>query len=156
MEAAKVLGELPDCFDPLLSTLVDDPALPVAREAIRSVGKLRKRRMVPNLLDLLANQGLAADAAKALGQFGDAIVGSLQDHIADPTVPTAARREIPAILVSVGTASAARVLHENLLESDTTLRFRIISALNKLHRLHPEIGPDTQMLETVLAAEIRF
>lgn len=154
MEAAKVLGELPDCFDPLLSTLVHDSALPVAREAIRSVGKLRKRRMVPDLLDLLANQGLAADAAKALGQFGEAIVGSLQDHIADPTVPTAARRKIPAILVSVGTASAARVLHENLLERDTTLRFRIISALNKLHRLHPEIEPDTQMLETVLAAEI--
>jgi AAA family ATP:ADP antiporter len=154
MEAAKVLGELPDCFDPLLSTLVHDSALPVAREAIRSVGKLRKRRMVPDLLDLLANQGLAADAAKALGQFGDAIVGSLQDHIADRTVPTAARREIPAILVSVGTASAARVLHENLLERDTTLRFRIISALNKLHRLHPEIEPDTQMLETALAAEI--
>jgi ATP:ADP antiporter, AAA family len=153
-EAAKVLGELPDCFDPLLSTLVHDSTLPVAREAIRSVGKLRKRRMVPDLLDLLANQELAADAAKALGQFGDAIVGSLQDHIADPTVPAVARREIPAILVSVGTASAARVLHENLLERDTTLRFRIISGLNKLHRLLPEVEPDTQMVETALAAEI--
>ena len=43
---------------------------------------------------------------------------------------------------------------ENLLESDTTLRFRTISALNKLQRLHPEIEADTQMLETVLAAEI--
>ena len=154
MEAAKVLGELPDCFDPLLSTLVHDSALPVAREAIRSVGKLRKRRMVPDLLDLLANPELAAEAAKALGQFGDAIVGSLQDHLADPSVPTVVRREIPAILVSVGTASATRVLHENLLERDTTLRFRIICGLNKLHRLHPEVEPDTQMLETALAAEI--
>ncbi|HXY50675.1 MAG TPA: Npt1/Npt2 family nucleotide transporter [Terriglobales bacterium] len=154
MEAAKLLGELPDCFDPSLSILVHDSALPVARAAIRSVGKLRKRRMVPDLLDLLANHELAAEAAKALGQFGDAIVGSLRDHIADPSVPTAARREIPAILVNVGTASAARVLHENLLERDTTLRFRIICALNKLHRLHPEVEPDTQMLETVLAAEI--
>jgi AAA family ATP:ADP antiporter len=154
LEAAKILGELPDCFDPLLSVLVRDSAMPVAREAIRSVGKLRKRRMVPDLLDLLANHELAAEAAHALGQFGDTIVGSLQDHIADPSVPTAARREIPAILVSVGTASAARVLQENLLERDTTLRFRIICALNKLHRLRPEIEPDTQMLETVLAAEI--
>jgi len=46
------------------------------------------------------------------------------------------------------------VLMENLLEGDTTLRFRTISALNKLQRLHPEIETDTQMLETVLAAEI--
>jgi hypothetical protein len=43
---------------------------------------------------------------------------------------------------------------ENILESDTTLRFRTISALNKLQRLHPEIETDTQMLETVVAAEI--
>jgi len=154
VEAAKLLGDLPDCFDPSLSTLVRDPALPVAREAIRSIGKLRKRRLVPDLLDLLANHELAAEATKALGQFGDAIVGALQDCLADPSVPAAARREIPAILVSVGSASAARVLHENLLERDTSLRFRIICALNKLHRLHPEVEPDTQMLEAVLAAEI--
>ena len=154
VEAAKLLGELPDSFDASLSTLVQDSALPVAQEAIRSVGKLHKRRLAPELLDLLANHELAAEAAKALGQFGDTIVGSLQDNIADPSAPAAARREIPSILVSVGTASAARVLYENLLERDTTLRFRIICALNKLHRLHPEVEPDTQMLETVLAAEI--
>jgi hypothetical protein len=43
---------------------------------------------------------------------------------------------------------------DHLLERDTALRFRIISALNKLHRLHPEIEADTQTLETVLVAEI--
>jgi ATP:ADP antiporter, AAA family len=153
-EAAKLLGELPDCFDPLLSDLIRDPVTTIAREAICSVGKLRKRRMVPDLLDRLANHELSGDSAKALGQFGDAIVGALQDHISDSSVPVAARREIPAILVNVGTPSAARVLQENLLERDTTLRFRMIRALNKLHRLHPEVELDTQMLETVLAAEI--
>lgn len=43
---------------------------------------------------------------------------------------------------------------EHILEGDTTLRFRIISGLNKLRRLHPEIQADEQLLETVLAAEI--
>jgi hypothetical protein len=43
---------------------------------------------------------------------------------------------------------------EFLLQSDSTLRFRVLSALNKLHRLHTELEVDTQMLETVLAAEI--
>jgi ATP:ADP antiporter, AAA family len=154
IEAARILGDLPDCFDPLLSSLVNDSALSVAREAIRSVGKLRKRRMVPDLLDLLANPDLAAESAKALCHFGNAIVGSLQDCLADTSFPIAARREIPAILVSIGTTSAARVLHENLLERDTMLRFRMIAALNKLHHLHPEVEADKQMLETALAAEI--
>jgi AAA family ATP:ADP antiporter len=154
IEAAKLLGELPDRFDPLLSTLMRNPNLAVAREAIRSVGKLRKRRLVVDLLDLLANPELAVEVAKALGKFGDSIVGSLQDHLADDSAPIVARREVPGILVSLGTASAARVLHENLFESDTILRLRIISALNKLHRFHPELPLDKQMVETALAAEI--
>jgi AAA family ATP:ADP antiporter len=154
LEAARLLGELPDCFDPLLSKLLADPDIPVAREAIGSVGKLRKRRLVPELLDRLAHRELCAEAAKALGGFGDMIVGALRDHLGDCSVPIEARREIPSVLVKVGTLAAARVLMENLLESDTTLRFRIISALNKLHHLHPEIEADMPMLETVLAAEI--
>jgi AAA family ATP:ADP antiporter len=153
-EAAKMLGELPDYFDPLLSSLLRDSAIAVAREAIRSVGKLRKRRLVPDLLDILANPELASEAAKALGEFGDTIVGALRDHVADASVPAVARREIPGILVQLATPSGARVLQENLLERDTTLRFRIVSALNKLHRLHPDIELDTQMLEAALAAEI--
>jgi hypothetical protein len=43
---------------------------------------------------------------------------------------------------------------ENLLQSDTQLRFHVISALNKLFVQHPEIERDLQLLETVLLAEI--
>jgi AAA family ATP:ADP antiporter len=154
LEAARLLGLLPDSFDPLLSTLLADSDTAVAREAIRSVGKLRKRRLVPDLLDRLSHHELGGEAAKALGEVGDTIVGALRDHLGDPSVAIEARREIPAILVKVGTPAAAHVLMENLMESDTALRFRIISALNKLCCLHPEIETDVQTLETVLAAEI--
>ena len=154
VEAARLLGELPDRFDPLLSNLLGDPDPAVAREAIYSVAKLRKRRLVPALLDHLSRHELRADAAKALGDFGDLIVGALRDHLGDTSVSIEARREIPGIMVRIGTPAAAQVLMENLLDSDTTLRFRTMSALNKLQRLHPEIETDTQMLETVLAAEI--
>jgi AAA family ATP:ADP antiporter len=154
VEAARLLGLLPDSFDPLLSTLLADADTAVAREAIRSVGKLRKRRLVPDLLDRLSHRELGGEAAKALGEVGDTIVGALRDHLGDSSVAIEARREIPAILVKVGTPAAAHVLMENLLESDTTLRFRTISALNKLCRFHPEIETDIQTFETVLAAEI--
>ena len=154
VEAARLLGKLPDCFDPLLSNLLADPNPVIAREAIRSAGKLRKRRLVPDLLDRLAYHELRAEAAMALGEFGDTIIGALRDQLGDSSVAVEARREIPAIMVTIGTPAAAQVLMANLLESDTTLRFRTVSALNKLQRLHPEIETDTQMLETVLAAEI--
>jgi AAA family ATP:ADP antiporter len=154
LEAARLLGELPDCFDPLLSKLLADSDTQVACEAIRSVGILRKRRLVPELLDRLADHELAPAAVQALGRFGDTIVGGLRDHLCDSSVPIQARREIPAVLVALGTPAAGSVLLDNLLEGDTTLRFRTIAALNKLCRQNPQIVLDVQMLETVLAAEI--
>ena len=154
VEAARLLGELPDSFDPLLSSLLADSDTQVVCEAIRSVGLLHKRRLVPDLLDRLADHRLAPAAAQALGRFGDTIVGGLRDHLCDSAVPIQARREIPSVLLALGTATAAGVLLDNLLQGDTMLRFRTIDALNKLCRMNPEIVLDVQMLETVLAAEI--
>jgi AAA family ATP:ADP antiporter len=153
-EAARLAGILPDSFDPLLSRLLRDPSSEVVREAIRSVGMLRKEDSAAKLLKLLPDRIFHEEAAHALVTFGDSIVGLLNDRLGDPSVPREERREIPAVLAGIGTAAAAQVLLENVMESDTTLRFKVISALNKLHRDHPGIALDFQMLETVLAAEI--
>jgi len=154
LEAAKLLGRLPDSLDPLLSTLLADSDTHVVCEAIHSVGTLRKRRLVPELLDRLADHRVAPAAVQALGKFGDSIVGGLRDHLCDSAIPIQARREIPGVLMALGTSTAATVLLDNLLQGDTVLRFRTIDALNKLCRMNPEIALDVQMLETVLAAEI--
>jgi AAA family ATP:ADP antiporter len=154
VEAARLLGELPDCFDPLLSQLLADSDTQVVCEAIRSVGLLRKRRLVPELLDRLGDHRLAPSVAQALGRFGDSIVGGLRDHFCDSAVPIEARREIPNVLLALGTPAAASVLLDNLLQADTTLRFRTIATLNKLCQQNSQIVVDVQMLETVLAAEI--
>jgi AAA family ATP:ADP antiporter len=154
LEAARLIGMVPDGFDDQLRLLVGDSDVQVAREAIRALGNTHKRKLLPELLERLGNSELAADAAEALSKYGDAIVGTLRDHLTDQSVSLAIRREIPGVLVGIGTQVAERALMENLLESDTTLRFRIISALNKIHQLHPNIEVDKEMMETVLAAEI--
>jgi AAA family ATP:ADP antiporter len=154
LEAAHLLGLLPDVFDPLLSKLLVDPDTEVVQGAICSAGLLRKRRVLRELIECLGNSALAQDAADALARLGENITGTLGDHLGDSSVVMPIRLEIPWVLMKIGTPAASRVLGENLLESDTRLRFRIISALNKLHRQHREITLDIQMLETVLAAEI--
>jgi AAA family ATP:ADP antiporter len=154
MEVARLLGELPDSFDPLLAMLLRDPANLVVREAIRSVGALKKFSLAPTLLEYFSNHELSGDAAQALAKFGNQVVGLLGRHLGDSSSPIEARRAIPLVLASVGTPAASLVLLDNLLDRDTTVRFQIISALNKLHKTHPEIELDTQLLETVLAAEI--
>ena len=153
-EVARLLGELPDVFGLLLSRLLGDPSNEVVREAILSTGMLRRMSLAPQLIQYLGDKELASEATEALSQFGDSAVALLKEQFGNPHTPVEIRREIPFVLASIGSGGAARVLLENLLERDTTLRFKIISGLNKLRRLHPEIELDAQMLETVLAAEI--
>ena len=154
LEAGRLLSVLPDEFDEELRHLLMDEDAEVVRTAIRAVGKLNKRRFVHRTLDRLAEPDLAPDVIESIGSMGERVVGSLRDHLGDSSVPIEIRREVPAVLVRAGTLSAARALEEHLLEADTILRFRVISALNKLRHSNPEIRLDEQMIETVLAAEI--
>ncbi|MCI0356342.1 MAG: hypothetical protein L0099_15085, partial [Acidobacteria bacterium] len=106
------------------------------------------------LLDRISDPGLREEVVDALVGLGDGVVGSLRDQLADQATETGARAEIARALGLIGTLAAGRALMENLLQSDTTLRFRVISALNKLRQTRPELEIDVQMVETVLAAEI--
>jgi ATP:ADP antiporter, AAA family len=154
LEAARLLGELPDQFDPLLSKLLTDPDTQVVREAIISVGKLHKRRLVPDLLDRLGHPELAASTVQALSSFGDRIVGTLRDHLADSAVPIEVRQQVILVLANMGTQLACNALVGNLLVADSRLRLRIVSALNTLRRLDPELKCDAEILEMLLSAEI--
>jgi ATP:ADP antiporter, AAA family len=153
-EAARLLGKLPDSFDPLLSRLLGDPSSEVVREAIRSVGLLRKQALAPQLLKQFRDPAFHEDATKALVGFGDSVVGLLSDHLGDPGAPAEERKEIPDVLAGIGTSAAVQALLENVMQGDATLRFMVISGLNRLHRDFPEIPLDFQLLETVLAGEI--
>lgn len=154
LEAARLIGMLPDFFEEELEPLLADADAEVQREAIRAVGNLRKRCFVPLLLSRLAVAQLAPVLVEALAKFGDRIAGTLRDHLGDPAVPVEARREIATLLGRIGTPAAEGMLSEHLLASDPTLRLRIISALNKLHQTHPDIELEPRMVETALGAEI--
>lgn len=66
----------------------------------------------------------------------------------------APKREIPALLESMGTQSASCALMEHLLDTDTSSRLRVLSALTNLHRAHLELKFDAQLPVTALAADI--
>jgi len=154
IEAARLLAILPDKFDPLLTQLLADADVEVVREAILSVGKLQKRRLVPVLLDRLADPQFMADVTEVLTRFGDSISGRLRDHFSDPAVPIEARQQVSVILARTGSQSAFHALVEHLLDADSRLRLRILSDLSTLHHLHPQLECDAELLEMLLAAEI--
>jgi AAA family ATP:ADP antiporter len=154
LEAARLLARLPDAFERELRTLLEDDDPDVARAAVKAVGELRKRPFLNRLLERLDEPWLVNDIVEALAKFGDRIVGTLRDYLVDGSAPLAIRREIPLVLQAIGTPAAQYVLNESVLDADTVIRYRIITALNKLGQQHPERRVDRKVVETVLAAEV--
>jgi AAA family ATP:ADP antiporter len=154
LEVARLIRSVPDQLDDQLRVLVNDPVDEVAREAIRSVGAARKQRLLSCLVQRLNDRNVGAEAADALAGFGEDAVPALNAALASESESIAVRREIPDVLVRIGSPSAERALVDNLLNSDPLLRLRIVAALNKLRQLNPERRLQRELVETVLAAEI--
>lgn len=154
IEAARLMPLLPDVFEEELETLVRAADPDVARHAIAAAGQFQKRELVPILLPRLAEGELLEETTAAIARLGDRVVGMLNDHLADYGTPIAVRREIPGVLLRIGTPDAEAALTENLLDRDTVLRFRVLAALNKLRGSNPSRPLDVGLVETVLQAEI--
>ncbi len=153
-EAARLIGMLPDHFDHELRLLLQDESPEVVREAIRSVGKLGKRTFIARIVERLGEPEFAEEASAALVEFGDRVVGTMRDYLIDAHTAVEIRREIPNVLLAIESSIAQAVLTEGVLDRDAVVRYRVITALNKLGQQHPDRHMDRPMVETVLAAEI--
>ncbi len=154
LEAARLLAELPPRFQPQLEALLGDPTPEVVREVFRSAAKLRNRRFIPELVERLNDPDLGKDAGEALAAYGNGVVGELRDYLSDESVAVEIRQQLPGVLSSIGTNEAAQVLVESLMEREVTVRFRVISALNKLRQRRPNLELDPSTVESILVAEL--
>ena len=154
VESARLIRLLPEHFASYLFQLLEDNDPAVLREAVRTALVYRKPELVPQLIMLLGNPEVRDAAIEALVHLGETIQDNLRDHLSDPKVAVDVKREIPELLVIVAGRDAREALIANLIQTDNILRFRIISALNKLNELYPDIELDAQTVEAVLASEI--
>ena len=154
LEAARLLGFLPDLFDRELRELIADDDAEVARAAIAAVGRLQKRSFVGQVMEHLDEPELAESATASLALFGDRIVGTLRDYLLDDNMKLEVRRQVPMVLQAIDSRSAHDVLTESVFDSDVILRYHSITALNKLAQRHPDRPIDRKLVEAVLAAEI--
>ncbi len=154
LEAARLLEILPDQFEDQLRAVFTTGETEQVRHAIRAVGRLRKRKLIGRVIDRLGDATLTDDTIEALAGFGDRVVGTLRDYLTDLDTPIDVRRQIPAVLLRIGTQQAHSVLADSMLDADTQVRFSVIIGLNKLGELHPTWAIDRRLVETVLGAEI--
>jgi AAA family ATP:ADP antiporter len=153
-EAARLMALVPGAFLDLLATLLRDEDEQVAREAIRAATAITRDELIEPLVAALDRSELVDEAAGALARYGNHIIPEIEQRLGDVETPPDIRRELPAVLVRIGTAEAEQTLIGSLLQADVTLRHRVIASLNKLRMLHPEVSLDPSTINLLLAAEI--
>lgn len=154
LEAARLIVLAPDALTDLLIALIRDEDADVARQAIRSARAASTAAVVPPLVDSLARPELADEAVDALATFGSAILPHVEQRLRDALTPIEVKRELPSVLLRIGTPEAEQLLMQNLLAADVTLRHRVIASLNKLRDVRPDLRIDPLIVEVLLAAEI--
>jgi HEAT repeat protein len=137
-------------FRRLLTSLLSDANPGVAEEAMRSVRHLGTADFifVPTLISLLRNRKLKSDAREMLVGCGEQILGILGHFLRDPDEDIWVRRHLPITIALIPCPKAMEILMGALEEQDGFLRFKILAAIERLHRTNPELSFSLDSIES--------
>ncbi len=141
----------------LLIPLLHDSDPDVAAEAMRSVRAVGStdNLFAPTLISLLGNRQLKSGAREALVGYGEPVVAMLGHFLRDPLEDVWVRRHIPATLARVRCQESMDVLIAGLVEPDGFLRHKVLAAIEKLARDHPDLAFATEPIEKLALQEGR-
>lgn len=141
MEAAKALGLMEP--DPVvirnLRRLLRDDSPDVAKYALESAARLRRREFVPLIIRHLGRASTREEARRTLASYGSKIIGTLKDYLSDKEEDLNLRKAIPDILAQTGTQRAADLLSLELKKQDEEVEAEIIEALYRLRSRNSQI-----------------
>jgi ATP:ADP antiporter, AAA family len=144
-------------FRRLLIPLLYDPAPEVADEAMESVHAAGSDDFVfvPTLVSLLRNRRLKGRARAALVAYGEPVVDALAHFLRDPDEDIWVRRHIPGTLAQIPSQKTVDVLEGALAERDGFIRYKVVSALERLRREHAELTFPREPIEALAQQEAR-
>jgi HEAT repeat protein/CRP-like cAMP-binding protein len=156
LEVARALGELPEArFRTLLVPLMFDPSLDVAREAIRSAGKLPSGDylLVAPLVSLMRHRLLKAAAREVLVGYGEEIIDTLAYFLADKDEDIWIRRHVPSTLALIPSQRSLDVLMKALADDDGFIRFKAGAAIDRIRRDRPDLRIDPAVVDKQIHQE---
>jgi HEAT repeat protein/CRP-like cAMP-binding protein len=144
-------------FRRLLIPLLYDPAADVADEAMDSVRAVGKEDFVfvPTLIALLRHRRLKGSARTVLVGYGEPVVDVLAHFLRDPEEDIWVRRHIPATLALIPSQKTVDFLAAALAEKDGFLRYKVVSALERLRREHDSLTFPREHIEPLALDEAR-
>ena len=136
LEAARLIGSLPDQFEEQLNVLLKDPSTDVARLAIRAAAAVGKPGSMPLVVaSAWPTRSCRRMQPRRWWRSGIGRFPRFGRCSATSRGPAPVRHEIPDVLQRIATPEAEQVLVDYLLDVDPVLRLRTVSALNKLRQL---------------------
>jgi AAA family ATP:ADP antiporter len=156
VEVARALGELADPrYRTLLVPLMFDASLDVAREAIRSAGRLPAGDflLVAPLISLMRHRLLKPLARQVLVGYGEEVIDALAFFLNDPDEDIWIRRHVPSTLALIGSQRSLDALVAALGNPDGFIRFKATAAIDKLRRDHPKLQLPPGIVERQILAE---
>jgi AAA family ATP:ADP antiporter len=144
-------------FKRLLIPLLYDPAPSVADEAMESVhaAGVSDFIFIPTLVSLLRNRRLKGQARAALVAYGEAAIEPLAFFLKDPEEDIWVRRHIPGTLAQIPSQKSVDVLVAALAEKDGFIRYKVVSALERLRREHEDFTFAREPIEALAILEAR-
>jgi ATP:ADP antiporter, AAA family len=142
-------------FRRLLVVLLNDPNPEVAEEAMRSTQKLGATDFVfvSTLISLLRNRRQKSSARELLVGFGERVLPILGHFLRDPGEDIWIRRHIPATIARIPCQQSMDILVDALDEKDGFLRFHVIAAMERIHRIRPDLSFTRHRIELLIQEE---
>ena len=163
-EAARAIARTTDPrFRQLLTPLMNDPDVSVAREAIRSARLLGDTDLlfVPVLVSLLRDRRLKNTARDVLVSYGEDVIPTLTYFLNDEQEDPWVRRHIPSTLALIPSESSVAELLGCLGGDDGFIRYKAIKALEHISRESTEdadagaaLALDPEPIQALLRKEV--
>lgn len=157
MEIAKAIGMMKK-DSPLaqeLDGLLLDKSPEVSRYAVESAAELRRRDLVPDIIEKLKNPVTREDATAALEKYGSRITGTLADYLADSKEDIELRKATASVLGRISTQDAADLLSWELSADREDVEDEIIDALDRISSEKPEVQFSREVIESKIIEKIK-
>ena len=97
----------------------------------------------------MRHRSLKSSARDALVGYGEGVLDALAYFLRDPGEDIWVRRHIPATIARIPAQKSVDILIEALQDPDSFLRYKAVTALERLHRDHPALTFERQPIEAL-------
>ena len=155
LEVARALGDIAhERVRHILVPLLFDANVEVIRAAIRSAGRLGPDALLlPPLVSLLRHRILKNEARAVLVGYGEPAIEPLAHFLRDRREDIWVRRHLPATLALMPGQRTLDLLVDTLADPDGFLRYKVITAIETMHRDHPRLVIHREPIEALAMTE---